>query len=244
RATRSVQRSLALPASSGMQLVAAGRFARTPARPYDERLTAYARGLAWVTVAQVKDWAARRLFGVGDFAEPVAISGRGVGYYEPATSTDARRVALHTRRADYLLSSNLPEARLLRVAATLRVRGERPPRSWFVRRWSGGVIRDGLSVSSAASNMPFRVLLPTSLPSGYLSAPAQAVETPRMHAITVVYRRPAAELDGIGIRLYQSSASALPPAQSVSEEAIAVRGVVGRWSPDAHLLEWVQGGVY
>jgi len=88
------------------------------------------------------------------------------------------------------------------------------------------------------------VLLPSAVPSAYLPSPAQAVETPRVHALTVVYRRPAAELDGIGIRLYQSSGSALPPPQSVSEEAVQVRGVPGRWSPDAHLLEWVEHGVY
>ena len=106
------------------------------------------------------------------------------------------------------------------------------------------MIRDGLPVSRAAARMPFHVLLPTALPLGYQPSPAQAVQTPRVHALTVVYRRPAAELDGIGVRLYQSSGSRLPPPQSVSEEAVRVRGIAGRWSPDTHLLEWIEGGAY
>src|SRR5207253_9705706 len=129
--------------------------------PYDERLAAYASGLAWVTVAQVRGWTARRIFAVGVFADRVAVPGRGVGYYEPATATDARRVALHTPRVEYLLSSNLPETRLLDLAAMLRVRGSTPPGSWFVRRWSGAVIRDALPTSRAPARMPFPALLPT-----------------------------------------------------------------------------------
>ena len=88
------------------------------------------------------------------------------------------------------------------------------------------------------------MLVPHALPSGYRAAPAETSAIPRLHSITLVFRRPAAELDGVGIRIYESSATALPPPQSVSEESVHVRGVVGRWSPDAHLLEWVERGAY
>src|SRR5206468_7261688 len=75
-------------------------------------------------------------------------------------------------------------------------------------------------------------------------AAAQVIDTPHLRGVTIVYRRRAAELDGVGLRLYQALGATLPPPQSVSEQAVAVRGGIGRWSSEDHLLEWVEGGVY
>jgi hypothetical protein len=73
---------------------------------------------------------------------------------------------------------------------------------------------------------------------------AETVDSPQVRGVTIVYRRSAAELGGIGLSLYQAVGEGLPPPQSVSEEAVTVAGVVGRWSAESHVLEWVDGGVY
>jgi hypothetical protein len=230
-----------LPASSGLRLIRYGHFAR---RPFDERVAGYASGLAWATVARVRNWHQDRLFGVGDFAERVMLPGGGVGYYEPATAMEPRRIALHSKDSEYLVSTNLPRRDLLRLAGSLSATGTDAPASWLVRRWSGGVVRDGLSVREAVARVRFGVLVPQFVPEGYREAAAEVVDTPRIHGVTLVYRRPAAELDGVGLRLYEAVGETLPPPQSVSEEAVRLRGTVGRWSAESHLLEWVENGTY
>ncbi|MFN2544578.1 MAG: hypothetical protein ABR600_08430 [Actinomycetota bacterium] len=230
--------------SYGLPLVRSGRFARSPARPYDERMAAYASGLAWATVARVGDWNRRRLFGVGDFAEAVELQGGGVGFYEPATATQPRHLALHTSSGEIVVSTNLSRASLVRMASSRPAQGLAPPGSWLTRRWSGGVIRSGLSVGDAVSRARFGVLLPRTLPPGYGPASAQAIDTPALRAVTLVYRRPAAELDGVGVRLYEAEGGSLPPPQSVAEEAVPVGDAIGRWSADDHVLEWVSRGIY
>ena len=47
----------------------------------------------------------RRPFGVGPFAQPVALPGGRPALYEPATSTSARRLALHTPGGELLVST-------------------------------------------------------------------------------------------------------------------------------------------
>jgi hypothetical protein len=229
----------------GLAPVRFGRFTTSAVRTYGELVAAYAGGLAWTTVTRIIGWDRRHLFGVGDFAERVALGfGRGIGYYEPATSTLPRRIAIHTDSGELLVATDLSRGRLVRIAGSLPVVGRFAPSSWLTRRWSGGVVRSGLTVTQAVQHASFGVLVPASLPAGYRAAAAQTVETPELHAVTLVYRRPAAELDGVGIRLYETDRATLPPPQSVSEEAVAVGDAVGRWSPDAHLLEWISRGVY
>src|SRR5204863_5440026 len=107
-------------------------------------------------------------------------------------------------------------------------------------RWSGGVVRDGLTPNQAAAQAPFPVLVPAALPSGFAPAAAEVVDTPHLHGVTIVYRQPAAELDGVGLHLYQARRATLPPPHTVTEQAVTIRGAIGRWSPGDHLLEWVQ----
>ncbi|HEX9312595.1 MAG TPA: hypothetical protein VGA30_07205, partial [Actinomycetota bacterium] len=60
-----------------------------------------------------------------------------------------------------------------------------------------------------------------------------------------VFRRPAAQLDGVGLMLVQATGQTLPPPEEPQVEAVAIApGLVGRWSPGRHLLEWVDAGVY
>src|SRR5439155_9484373 len=110
-------------ATPGLRLVRTGRFARTGSRPFDHSVAAYAQGLSWLTVTRVSGWERPALFGVGQFAQRVRLGDVGVGYYEPATDTEPRRVAVHTADGEVLVSTNLDRATLLEVAATLAIHG-------------------------------------------------------------------------------------------------------------------------
>jgi hypothetical protein len=216
-----------------------GRFPRTPARPYDESVLAYARGLSWLTVTRVVGWDRPDPYGVGPFAERVELpKGRGVGFYEPAGTDQPRRVAVHAEQGDFLLASNLPRERLLNVAASLPVTGVGVPKRWRVHEWAGGVVRLGVA------KVDFVLLNPTYLPPGFRRAAAQTVTVGEVTGVSVAYRRPGAELDGVGLVLYQAKGAAMPPPDSPDVQSIAVRGAQGRWSADDHLLEWVEGGIY
>ena len=208
-------------------------------------MLAYAKGLSWITVTTVRVWNQAQLFGVGPFAEPVSLgSGRGFGFYEPATTARPRRVALHTSQGELLVATDLPRAALLRVAGSLPMVGLAEPAAWRTLRWSGGVVVGGLTPSEAIAGAPFRVLMPGSLPAGYRAVAAETIRGGGTNGITVVFRRPAAELDGVGLRLYQATGQTLPPPTGPDQQVVHVRGVLGRWSPQEHVLEWIEGNVY
>jgi hypothetical protein len=222
-----------------------GRFERSPSRPYAESIKAFARGLSWLTVTRIEGWSQGRPFGVGPFAEPVVLPGGGeTGLYEPASSAAPRRVALHTRDGEFVVATNLPRNTLLRVASSLPVTGIRVPASWQVRRSATGVVTSGLSPEAVLANAGFEVLLPRYLPESYEPASAATVESASASGVTLVYRRPAAELDGIGLRLHQARGEELAPPSGGGQQAVVVGTVVGRWSPEEHLLEWMDGGIY
>jgi hypothetical protein len=225
--------------TAGLQLYRYGRFLRSPLRPYYESVLAYARGLSWLTVTRVESWKQDSLFGIGAFPETVKFpGGKGTAYYEPATANDPRRLALHTTRGEFLLATNLPRADLLLAAISMPVTGQSQPAAWRVHHWSGGVVQEGIDEPG------FVLLVPTYLPPGYTQVAAQTARTDRSTGVTIVYRRPAAELDGVGLILYQADGQTLAPPNSPDEEGVTVGAVTGRWSPDQHLLEWVDHGVY
>jgi hypothetical protein len=230
--------------TGGLRPVRYGELPPTEARPYRETEVAYANGLAWATVTRVTDWTERSPFGVGRFAQAVRLPGGGRALYEPATSSEGRRLSLHTPEGEILLSTNLPLASLERLAASLSVRALPVPLGWRVHRWSGGVVEDGLPVPVAMRRAGFEALVPSWLPPGYRPASAELVRTPRVRGVTVDYRRPAAELDGVGLLLYQAAGQGLSPPTSVDEQSVTVAGTSGRWSPSSHELEWVSGGIY
>ncbi len=221
-----------------------GRLARTYVRPYRQTVMAYSRGLSWFTVTRVVGWNQPWLFGVGSFAEPVQLAKSGTGYYEPATEADPRRLALHTADGEFLVATNLPRAALIRIARSLASKGLPAPASWRVHRWPGGSVVDGLTLKQATARSPFPVLTPSYLPPGYRAGPAETVRTSGTAGIMLVFRRPAAELDGFGLRLYQATGQSLPPPTGADQQVVMVGDHVGRWSPQDHLLEWMDGSIY
>ncbi len=229
--------------TAGLAVWRTGRFEPAAGREFGRSVMAFARGLSWFTVTRVSGWTEARPFGVGPFAEPVAMP-TGVGYYEAASVTDPRRVALHTAGGELLVESNLSRADLLRVAGSLPVSGLPQPNSWRIHRWSGGVTEDGLTPAEGIAEARLPVLVPGYLPSGYRAAAAEVARAGTGDSLTVVFRRPAAQLDGVGLMLVQATGQTLPPPEEPQVEAVAIApGLVGRWSPGRHLLEWVDAGV-
>jgi hypothetical protein len=228
---------------AGLPPYRAGTFA-LGGRPHDEVLVTYARGLTWLKIRQTREWRRPELYGnVGPLAAPVLLSGGGIGYYEPASSSLGRRISIHTRGRDVYVESNLSREDLLRVAASLSVRGEPVPRRWLAREWPGGLVREQVSVAEAVAEEP-TVLLPSALPSGFRPWVAQIVRQGRRVAVTVYFRRPGTELDGIGIRLHQAPGESLSPPMDPDVLAVEVRGTIGRYSPVRGELEWVERGAY
>jgi hypothetical protein len=166
-----------------------------------------------------------------------------VGLYEPASSTQSRRLCLHTDQGEFLLVSNLPRSAIIAVASSLPVIGRSLPVAWSNRSWKGGSVRDGLGVEDAIFQAGFPVLLPRILPSGYRAAAAELVQAEGTRGITIVYRRPAAEL-GSGLLLYEATGQTLPPATGGDQEVVSLRGTLARWSPREGRLEWVENGTY
>jgi hypothetical protein len=233
------------PASvRGLRLVRYGAYARTDSRPFNESVLAYAKGLSWLTVTRVLSWTQGSAFGVGPFAEAVELPRGGIGYYEPASVSMPRRVAMHTTQGEFLLASNLPRAELLAVAASVPVKALPHPPSWWVHRWTGGYVLDGLTVDQAVRRAGFPLLLPRSLPTAYRAVAAEVTRAGRTSVVTISYRRPAAELDGVGLLLSEARGQPLPPATGTDQVMVPVRATIGRWSPDESRLEWVEGRTY
>ncbi len=174
--------------TGGLSLWRYGSFPMSPSRPFLETVAAYARGLSWLTVTRVQEWRQPSPFGVGPFAELVTLA-RGVGYYEPASQDEPRRVALHTAAGEFLV-------------------------------------------------------LPSELPAGYEPASGQTFRGHGARGVAIAFRRPAAELDGVGLLLYQALGQAMPPPTRGDEQSVQIRGTTARWSPGAHELEWMEHGTY
>jgi hypothetical protein len=203
---------------------------RSGGRPRDEVVLSYARGLSWLVVRETASWDGAGLFGdVGSLAQRVDLPNGGTAYYEPATSSLGRRVALHGRTFDVVLESNLPRDALVRIAGSLPVRGVEAPAGWV----------DDDSLAEAVEAAPY-LLLPARLPAEYRIASIAVGNS----AVTVHFRRPGAELDGGGIRLHQADGIGLAPPLEPEVLAVEVRGVTGRYSPVRGELEWVEDGVY
>jgi hypothetical protein len=226
--------------TGGLRLYRSGRFLRSRLRPYAESVLAYARGLSWLTVSRVEGWPEDALFGIGEFPETVRLPrSSSLGYYQPATTTDPRRLALHTNKGEFLLATNLPRSDLLAVGASLPVTGLVQPEAWRVQKWSGGQVVEGVARTG------FELLAPSYLPAGYGRVAARSARSGPSVGVTLVYRRPAAELDGTGLVLYQASGQTLTPPDSPDQQVVMVGSAQGRWSPEKHLLEWIDhAGVY
>ena len=187
----------------------------------DRFVFAYARGLGWLTVSGPIGGNAE----TPSLAMPVELA-RGLGLYEPSTSEHGRRMTILGSERDLVLETNLPREQLLEIASSTPVSGLAP---------------DELTQDLEDARHAVRSLLvPTPPPSGYRLWAVDA----RPGTATLHYLRPGSELDGLGIRLYQSRGAELPPPLDLEVVGVRVRGVAGRYSAERAELEWVENGVY
>jgi hypothetical protein len=212
-------------------------------RTMEEVLLSFTRGLTWLKIRETRGWDEPAPYGdVGELAQAVTV-GSGVAYYEPATAELGRRLSVHARGVDLYMESNLPRRDLLEVAASLPVRGLRVPNRWLSLRLPSGEVQERVTLEEAVRAAPF-VLLPEELPEGYYAAAAFELEAVGRREVTVYFRRPGSELDGVGIRLHQATGVGLPPPTDPDALAVRVRGTTGRYSPSRGELEWIEDGVY
>ena len=213
-------------------------------RPPDEALISFTRGLSWLKMRQTRSWSQPEPFGdIGALATPIRLGRSGVAYYEPATTMLGRRMWIHAPGLDLYLESNLPREDFVRVASSFPIRGVAAPRRWLVRRLAGGITVERTSLARARAAVAY-LLLPRYLPPAYRLGPVHVVRAAGRFGVTMFFRRPGTELDGVGIRLHQADGEPLPPPVDPDVLAVRVRGVTGRYSPLRSELEWVEDGVY
>lgn len=199
-------------------------------RPEHESLVSFTKGLIWLKIRQTPSWNEPSLYGnIGSLATSIDLEGGGVGYYEPATSVLGRRLSIHALDRDVYLESNLPREQLLKVASSLPIKGEKA--------------KEQMSLEEAIAENPY-LLLPKYLPEGYQLSSVQTIDVSGADGVTFSFRKRGSELDGVGIRVHQSDAVALPPPMEPDVSSIRVRGTIGRYSPTRNELEWVEDGIY
>ncbi|HEX5950104.1 MAG TPA: zf-HC2 domain-containing protein [Actinomycetota bacterium] len=207
-------------------------------------LLTYSRGMQWLQVGESRTWERDELLGpVGRRAQEVILAGGGVAYYEPATEDQGRRLSIHTYDVDLYLETNLSRADLLRVAASLPVTGIPLPDAWRVREALGGTI-ERVPLEQARSEAPFDLLLPQALPEGSTLASVELVRRDHTVAVALHFQDEEVAFGGGEIHLYVELAEELPTAPASRQEAVQVRGVEARYTPDAGRLEWMEGGLY
>ena len=228
---------------AGLRPYRAGTFT-AGGRPEDEVLLSFTRGLAWLKVRQTASWEDPYLFGdVTALAIPVELGNGGVAYYEPATATLGRRLSIHASGTDLYLETNLPRDALLRVAASIPIRGGPIPDPWLTVGWRGGTLRLQVPLDEARAEVP-NLQLPSSLPPSYELWTIHLVRQGEATGAAVYFRRPGAELDGVGIRYYQAPGDGLAPPLDPDVARVRLGDAVARYSPTRGELEWVTDGAY
>ena len=175
-------------------------------------------------------------------AEQVMLPGGRFAYYEPAvesspTEASKRRVDVYGARRRIHLESNLGRDALLRVAASLDVRGRRLP----ALSHEGGLTVERVDPRRATSLRP--ALAPTYLPAGYRpSAAFLSRSSDGRRTVTLYLRKPEATYDGFGIRITQSRPVRTLPPTSERFRAISAGALRARWSPERGELEWIDHG--
>jgi hypothetical protein len=229
--------------TAGLRMYRMGTFTSRD-RPRDEALISFTRGLSWLKIRQTRSWSQPEPFGdIGGLATPIRLGRSGLAYYEPATTMLGRRMWIHAPGLDLYLESNLPREDFMRVASSFPIRGVAAPRRWLVRRLAGGITVERTSLARARAAVSY-LLLPRYLPPAYRLGPVHVVRIAGRTGVTLFFRRPGTELDGVGIRFHQAAGEPLPPPVDPDVLAVRVRGVTGRYSPLRAELEWVEDGVY
>ena len=193
-------------------------------------ILSFTQGLRWLKVSFDP-----RASTVAPVAEPLELGRAGIAYYQPADATLRRRIDLYTREGRVTLQSNLPRGTLLRVARSIPAVG-RPIDSPL------RTLEDGLDDLAERGRFGF-VRLPRALPEGY-STDEGLFGIYAGRTVTIYYRQPEVEFDGLGIRLTQAASIKLLPPPSGESQAVRIGDGVGRWTAPRGELEWIDDGIY
>jgi len=179
-------------------------------------------GAAWVKTRATSAWTGTRLFGHDDdtIVRRTTLPGVGVAY----VAEGGQRILIHGADLDAEVTGSIPAAQLVRFAGSQGVHGIEVPAGW-AEATTGDLV-------AAHAALP-HLLLPQST-AGF-TAPAVRVDGA---TVTLSY-------SGAGARafeLVQSPGDVLAPPLTADVRGVEVRGVSGRYAPDAGTLEWVEGG--
>jgi hypothetical protein len=183
--------------------------------------SSWSDGRAWIKLRSTTTWPGGRLFGgLGDVQRTVPLPGTGVAY----VAEGGRKVAVHGAGVDVVITGSVDSAALVRVAASLGVRGEAVPGDWA-------------EASTATLATARAVLVPLLELRGSrdFAPPSIRVEG---STVTLAY----AGAGDRGFALVQTSGTALAPPLDAEVTGVRLRGRIARWTPDAHTLEWVESG--
>lgn len=215
---------------SGLQPYRSGR------NRQQQRIAAYADGLSYLTVRVDRAGGPAAL--LMQPAEVVELDGGSRAFYRPAGPDAPRRLDVYSGRHHVQLASNLTRTELLRIGASLELKGRAPA---LVR--AGKTTIERLEPTAAATIGYARTF--TELPPGYALVTAVRTSGPRSSQLIAHYMPTESGSAGSSIRVVQSPhVDALPP---TSEDLLSVRidGVLGRWSQARGELEWIApDGVY
>jgi hypothetical protein len=192
------------PVRSGVVRVASGP---------EVAVRAWSDGRAWVKVATTSQWAGGRLFGdLGAVVRALDV-GSGTGYADER----GERVALHGDDVDVLVTGTVPTDELVRVAASLGVRGVPVPAGW-----NEAATVDVAQLAAEGALLPAGAGEPAARRAG--------------DTVTLAYAGPGAR----GFLVTQTPGRRLGPPFDPDARAVEVRGRVARWSPALGLLEWTE----
>jgi outer membrane lipoprotein-sorting protein len=210
----------------------------------EQTLVTYADGLSFVKLGETRSWTADSPFGLTDIrAEEVVLGGGSVGYYEPATETQGRRLSIHAAGTDLYVETNLTRERLLDVGASLPVTGLEMPDEWRVHGTDGALV-ERVTLEQAGAAVPFEIAMPERLPAGFTLASAELVEVEGDVGVNLYFRDSEVDV-GVGtVRLHLEAGRELPPATAARQSAVEVGDAKGRWTPGRTQLEWIDAGVY
>lgn len=202
-----------------------------------QRTLTYTSGMTWLKVTS------RTGPTIGaETAQEVELGDGAFAYYQPATEDLKRRVDILGKHSQVHLESNLGRSRLLQVAASIDIAGNRLPRT-LERDKQRTVLR--LEPDDALERLPFAAT-PRYLPSGYEAGAALLSRSePGGRTLTVYYRRQEAEYAGDGIRITQSPSIELLAPSAEQSFGVTTRDLArARWFPERGELEWIDGGIY
>jgi outer membrane lipoprotein-sorting protein len=196
----------------------------------DTAIASFVDGMTWLKVASAPN--ERVPLAYQSAAELVDLGRAGVGFYQPAGLSTGRKIDVYGDRHMHV-ETNLPRAELIKVAASLPVRGRAPESI----KGPGGIVIRRVD-PSRGTNVGY-------LPEGYrVGATLLSEGRDATRTVTTYFRRSEAEYEGFGIRVVSTEGvDFLPPS---SEEFVNVRvdGSVGRWSFERSELEWIDDGTY